>query len=151
MSSVFSSQSLMDSNLHHKPTTHNSPKLAVFSQKCFCSEMTCSSRGAELLSLHPRCSLFKVWCPLIAARVSGRAEQSAVATHSWFPFLGCAAVCTPCSTDRPCQCLDIGCVKNWKIFFLLLFTTMNSHSVCCSCEAGWEWWALHNSWAVGAL
>lgn len=112
MSSVFSSQSLMDTNLHHKATTHNSPKLVVFSQKSFCSELTCSSKGAELLSLHPRCSLFKVWCALIAAGVSGRAEQSAVAIRSWFPFLGSVALCSPRSTDRPCQCSDIGCVKN---------------------------------------
>lgn len=35
MSSVFSTQSLMESNLHHKATTHNSPKLAVFPQKSF--------------------------------------------------------------------------------------------------------------------
>lgn len=33
MSLVFSAQSLMDSNLHHKATTHNLPKLAVFPQK----------------------------------------------------------------------------------------------------------------------
>lgn len=33
MSLVFSTQSLMDSDLHHKATTHNSPKLAVFPQK----------------------------------------------------------------------------------------------------------------------
>lgn len=37
MSLVFSTQSFMDSNLHHKATAHNSSKMAVFPQKSFLS------------------------------------------------------------------------------------------------------------------
>lgn len=70
MSSLFSAQFLMDSNLHHKVTTCNSPKLAVFSQMCgffffFCLELTCSCKEAELLPVHPHCFFFNEQCALI--------------------------------------------------------------------------------------
>lgn len=73
MSLVFSTQSLMDSDLHHKATTHNSPKLAVFPQKSCAQTWPVAAEELNSFCFTPVAPCL-VCCALIEVEVSDRAE-----------------------------------------------------------------------------
>lgn len=90
------------------------------SSKEFDSDFICSSRGAELLSLHPIAAFSKCGIPGLILRSVTRQNKWHYSEFVHFPFLRFE---TGCATFHPyglCQCTDTAVLRTKKYLFLTL-------------------------------
>lgn len=93
--------------------------ISSLSSKEFDSDSICSSKGAELLSLHPIGAFLKCDVPWLMLRLVTRQSKFYYSEFVRFPFLRFEVGCATFHPYRLCQCTDIAVLRNKKFFFLI--------------------------------